>query len=278
MNRQPWSHSGQPVMKPMALPLPTATERMPALRPVRRLSISDAIYDQLRDSIISGELVPGAGLPGERALSERFGAHRGAVREALKRLESAGLVSIHQGGHTRVLDFRLTAGLDFVTELMFSPQGGFDEGVLQSIAELASLIAPAIARLAALRRTEALTEPLIDLLRRMKQAEGEPDTLQELADAYWALLAKHGGNVAYQLILNTVREVSDAHGSFSTELPFEQKGQLQHLRAVAQAVLDGDAEAAERRVQSWIGRSPALGESTSGDVSQLQKRLRAARG
>lgn len=52
----------------------------------------------LRDEILSGQYRPGERLPSERDLSERFGASRSAVREALKALDQLGLASIQRGG------------------------------------------------------------------------------------------------------------------------------------------------------------------------------------
>lgn len=60
-------------------------------------SVSDTILtgqrvtDRIRNLILSGELAPGSRI-GQEALAERFGTSRIPVREALKRLESDGLV------------------------------------------------------------------------------------------------------------------------------------------------------------------------------------------
>lgn len=75
------------------------------LKPVRRQSLSDAVFDQLRDRIVSGAMRAGDPLPAERALCEALGVNRGAVREALKRLAQARLVAVQHGGASRVLDF-----------------------------------------------------------------------------------------------------------------------------------------------------------------------------
>ena len=79
--------------------------------------LSDRIHAQLRDQILAGELAPGAAVPSERRLSEQLGASRHAVREALKRLQEAGLVRISQGGATRVRDWRHDGGLDLLLAL-----------------------------------------------------------------------------------------------------------------------------------------------------------------
>jgi DNA-binding GntR family transcriptional regulator len=59
------------------------------------MSKKDAIIQQLRAEIVSGQIVPGVKLS-EARLAERFGVSRMPVREALKELESAGFVTIEQ--------------------------------------------------------------------------------------------------------------------------------------------------------------------------------------
>jgi DNA-binding GntR family transcriptional regulator len=58
-----------------------------------------SIAVELRAQIKSGELLPGAALPSESALAERYGVARGTARHALAELEGAGLVeSVHGKG------------------------------------------------------------------------------------------------------------------------------------------------------------------------------------
>ena len=59
--------------------------------------ISEVIVEQIRLLMRQGQLKPGDRLPPERELCERFGVSRVTVREALRMLESAGLVEIRVG-------------------------------------------------------------------------------------------------------------------------------------------------------------------------------------
>jgi len=56
--------------------------------------ISGAIVDQIRQLMRQGQLRPGDRLPAERELCERFGVSRDTAREALRMLESSGLIEI----------------------------------------------------------------------------------------------------------------------------------------------------------------------------------------
>src|SRR5688500_9110163 len=80
-------------------------------------TLSSQIHGRLRKEILAGRYEPGDALPSERALSEEMATSRHAVREALKRLQQAGLVSISQGGATRVRDWRRHGGLELLLDV-----------------------------------------------------------------------------------------------------------------------------------------------------------------
>ncbi|MGV0034360.1 MAG: FadR/GntR family transcriptional regulator [Candidatus Azotimanducaceae bacterium WSBS_2022_MAG_OTU7] len=56
----------------------------------------------LRSEILRGQYRPGERLPSERDLAARFESNRGAIREAIKKLEQLGIVAVAPGG-VRVL-------------------------------------------------------------------------------------------------------------------------------------------------------------------------------
>ncbi|MEV8358384.1 GntR family transcriptional regulator [Microbacterium sp. NPDC076895] len=57
----------------------------------------DDIIEQVRDLLQSGELKPGSKLPSERDFAEQLSVSRNTVREALRMLEVAGLVTLKRG-------------------------------------------------------------------------------------------------------------------------------------------------------------------------------------
>lgn len=61
-------------------------------------SKSEEIIATLRTEILQGQYRPGERLPSERDLSARFQSNRGAIREAIKKLEQLGIVSVAPGG------------------------------------------------------------------------------------------------------------------------------------------------------------------------------------
>ena len=82
------------------------------------------IAEDLRAQIESGDLAPGAQLPTELELGDRYSSSRNTIRDAIKRLTSQGLVETRPGQGTFV-----TRRIDpFVTVLAGDPARGPGEG------------------------------------------------------------------------------------------------------------------------------------------------------
>jgi GntR family transcriptional regulator, transcriptional repressor for pyruvate dehydrogenase complex len=224
------------------------------LKPVRKQSLSDAVFDQLREQIVSGEMKAGATLPAERALCEALDVNRGAVREALKRLAQARLVMVQHGGASRVLDYRSSAGLELLPDLLLTDAGGFDPSVVRSVIEMRSALAPDIGRLAALRGGAALADALDDIVARMAAARDDLPALQTLAMEFWSALVDGTGNVAYRLAYNSLRQTYEKCMDLLTGVLADEIGDAASYREIAAAVRRGNAKAAERVARALTQR------------------------
>jgi DNA-binding FadR family transcriptional regulator len=76
----------------------------------------EEIADSLTQDILVGQYRIGERLPSERDLAARFDANRGAVREAMKKLEQLGIAKIQPGG-ARVAPVQ-EASLDVIEHLL----------------------------------------------------------------------------------------------------------------------------------------------------------------
>lgn len=119
---------------------------------ITRRKLSDQVFDRLREMMASGELPPGAAVPSERDLMERFGVGRPAVREALQHMHTMGLITISHGERSRVNE--LSAGsvlsrVDDVARMLLSSEPGqlehlkqarrmFERGLVRVAAEMAT--------------------------------------------------------------------------------------------------------------------------------------------
>ncbi|MBN7809766.1 FadR family transcriptional regulator [Algoriphagus sp. H41] len=109
----------------------------------------DRIIGQIRDLIISGELVAGDKLPPERKLSEKLGISRTYVREAIKKLEFYGIVKTHPQSGTVIAGLGVTALEGLITDVLKMEGSDF-----HSLIETRLILEAQTAKLAAMRRTD----------------------------------------------------------------------------------------------------------------------------
>lgn len=237
--------------------------------PVQRQSVSDAVFVRIRDQIVSGGLAVGSALPAERVLCDALGVNRGAVREALRRLEQARLVSVRHGGASRVLDFRQSAGLDLLADLVLTPGGNVDEDVIRSLVEMRSVIAPDAARLAALRHGPQLGRSLAPIVQSMAEAPDDLERLQVLAIEFWGLVLAACDNLAYRLAYNTLRRVVDRAAELLRTLQGDELRAIEDYEALASAIAAGDGRRAEEQARGIVRR----GEKS---ILQALERIAAA--
>lgn len=212
------------------------------LQRIAKKTLSDEVYEQLSGEIVEGRYGPGLSLPAERQLCDVLGVNRGAVREALKRLAQAGLVSISQGGGTKVLDFRRNAGLDLLGELMFRRDGTIDLGAARSVMEMRGALAPDIARLCAKRAKPADVVGLREIVTDMQAAAAQDDLpeLQALSLSFWDALVRGSGNIAYELAFNTLRQTYEQLRELLVQVMADEIRDVASHRTIAEAVARAD--------------------------------------
>ena len=204
-------------------------------------SASQKVHESLRRDILEGNLEAGAPLPSERVLAEKFAVNRHAVREALKRLEQAGLVKITHGGATRVLDWRDTGGLQVLLDLLgetFDPP----PEIARSVVEMRASVGVDAARHCAGRASAEDRNAIRELADAAADLVGKGDVELDVAFAtMWGAIVAGSDNIAYRLALNSLMEAMLAYGDIAERIrPTDADG----IRALGAAIAAGDQDAA----------------------------------
>lgn len=105
----------------------------------------DVLAEAIRSQIEEGALGPGAKLPSEREIAERYRLSRNTVREALRELETVGLVYRRPGSGTYVSE---EPSLAFSSSLANGAGAGDS---MNHVMDLRLVIEPGIAKRAAIR-------------------------------------------------------------------------------------------------------------------------------
>lgn len=171
------------------------------LKQVSAKKISDFVYEQLEEAIILKEIMPDQQLPTERELAEIFNASRMVVREALSRLEDAGLIIKKVGakGGTFVQSITLNSHLR-------SPEDIHKKGVnLTELFEFRLLIEPEAAALAARWITDEQLEQLEDYLSMSTDEQISRELFRALDVKFHLDIAKASGNTYLEKAVRMIR-------------------------------------------------------------------------
>jgi DNA-binding FadR family transcriptional regulator len=91
-------------------------------QPLRGPALYKAIRDYIKQYIIENNLKPGDSLPPEGQLVEDLGVGRSSVREAVKSLQSVGIVDVRQGDGLYVRELNFDPMLEaFIFGMQFDP-------------------------------------------------------------------------------------------------------------------------------------------------------------
>lgn len=255
--------------------------------PISHSRTADEVVRQVELLILEGVIRDGDRLPGERELSERLGVSRPILRDALKELESRGLLVSRHGGGTYVADIIGQVFSEPVAALVTR-----HERATTDYLEYRRALEAMTTELAARRATEADRALLARIIEDMRAAHEAGDFEDEMA----ADIELHNaiGEAAHNIILlHTVRacyrllsEGIFAHRRLIYGVPGAQAKLLDQHAAIVDAILAGDPararKAAEDHIDFVIETSAEAARSDERNrISQLrvlQRREREGRG
>ena len=216
-------------------------------------TVSERVHAALRSGILDGTYAAGEALPSERRLSESLGASRHAVREALKRLQQANLVSISQGGATKVRDWRRHGGLELLLAVAADGDAPPALHAVRAAMEMRACIGADAARLCATRASAGTR----DEIRARAHALAGLEVLEARNAQYevlWDLIVDGSENVAYRLALTTLVGGQKV-ASVAAEVVAAELRDDAAITALATAIADRDADAAQATARDLLDRS-----------------------
>jgi GntR family transcriptional regulator, transcriptional repressor for pyruvate dehydrogenase complex len=220
-------------------------------------NIATTLFKEVRRRILSGELSPGERLPGERELAAEHKTNRNTLREAVRRLEQARLVSVRHGHGVTIADFRKTGTLELLAPFLESAEDlGESVHLLEDILPARLLVLEFATKLASERADKADIARLRDITDLLIAAfeRGDPTLIAHGFQRWLDGLVDAGHSVAVRWIANpfleAYRELLDRFpGLWVLEPSFPQ-----YLRDFIAALENGDTETAITLTRAYYQR------------------------
>lgn len=174
-------------------------------QPVRAVRAYEAIVEQIEDALDSGVLAPGSRLPSERDLMTQFAVSRSTVREALRVLESSGLIRSRPGDPRGAEVLPFSAGSLRKSMLRLAK---VREVSLGQLIQFRMILDGAANYLAARQATPVQVDAMEAAVARMRDAiaEGHP-AFSEADFAFHQTVAEASGNMLILVCAEVTRDV-----------------------------------------------------------------------
>jgi len=216
----------------------------------KQASRVEEIAAELRAQIMKGKYGPGERLPSERELSERLGVNRASAREALKKLEQLGIISIRRGGGARVLPLE-QAGLGALSHMLSADVPPRE--LVEQWLDVHELVIAGATRLAVQRGTSEEMAEAKRLLRRLCDASLSGEDYVLVNDELTALIARASRNVVLRMVRDGLTATAQTRHDARKHIRPPRKVLLGFVREAEQALDARDVPAVEALVHRLFG-------------------------
>ncbi|MFD2841733.1 FadR/GntR family transcriptional regulator [Populibacterium corticicola] len=218
-------------------------------------SLHDRVLQTLGREIIDGTLPPGTVMIAED-LESRFRVSRSVIREAIRVLESIGLVASIKRVGTRVQPKSRWNALD--PQLIRWRLASQEQGAqLRSLTELRASVEPSAARLAATHAPEEIAVLLLELVAQMRNAAtaGDRVTFTELDIEFHRHVLRCSGNDMFASLDSAIAEVIRGRTEHGMMPKHPSQATLARHEGVARAIAQHQPDLAQDTMAQIMDRT-----------------------
>jgi GntR family transcriptional repressor for pyruvate dehydrogenase complex len=217
------------------------------ITPIKKTRIAEEVADRIRVLMLDGTFPPGQPLPSERHLAERFGVSRGSIRDALRTLETIGLLETRHGQGT----FPHELSVDRLVAPLASVMA-YRSDLQDELLDVRRMFEPAVARVAAERATDEDLSELQRLLdvQRQKVKAGQSAIAEDTA--FHAILARSTRNRVIMSIMATLNDLLVDSRTQSLKQKGRPSRSIDGHEAVVAALRRKDPEGASQAMYNHI--------------------------
>jgi GntR family transcriptional regulator, transcriptional repressor for pyruvate dehydrogenase complex len=216
--------------------------------PIARQKTYEIVAERLLGLISSRHLGPGDALPSERELVELYGVGRSSIREALRMLESKGVIKSGGNGSFAVAEFRntLNYSLDFLLSV--------DEADYGELFEVRRILEGEAAALAASRRNEEHLTRMEAGIAGMEQGLGSEEGFITADLRFHLTIAEASGNRLIAHLMDAIRTLLQRSLSSAYHIPGSPERAIVLHGLILEAITARRPEEARQRMQEHVSR------------------------
>jgi GntR family transcriptional repressor for pyruvate dehydrogenase complex len=237
-----------PILSDKQTTVHAATRTSDRVDPIDRRRVPELLAGTLLDRIVDGVLAPGATIPTERELTETFRVGRSSVREALRILESRGLIA--GDGRGRFVVAEPTEPLHRSLELLLT----LDAGDFAELFEVRNIIEVESAGLAAARRSEVDLAALGEAVAAMDAALDAPDRYVDADLRFHVGIARATGNRITAHLMHAIRDLLARALVEIFHIPGSAESSVEQHRRILEAIAADDPDAARRAMREHLAK------------------------
>jgi GntR family transcriptional repressor for pyruvate dehydrogenase complex len=224
------------------------SDSTPTYAPIARQKTYELVAARLLDQIRDRLLTPGDVLPPERELVRSYGVGRSSVREALRMLESQGLIESRGDGAFAVSNLRnpFNQSLDLLLRI--------DQASYANLFEVRRILEGEAAALAASRRKAAHLRAMESVVSDMDDALSSEQRFIAADLAFHMAVAEASGNPVLVHLMHAIRELLQRSLSSSYHIPGSPERAIEMHRLILEAVAERRPEDARQRMQEHVAR------------------------
>ena len=211
-----------------------------------RRRVSELLAATFVDRIVDGALHPGETIPTERELTEAFSVGRSSVREALRILESRGLIVGDRHGRFTVAE--PTEPLHRSLELLMT----LDGADFAELFEVRNILEVESAGLAASRRSELDLDALGGAVAAMRESLGSADRYIEADLRFHVGIAHATGNRITAHLMHAIRDLLGRALVEIFRIPGSPESSVEQHRWILEAIESRDPGAARARMREHL--------------------------
>lgn len=198
------------------------------LRAIKKTRIHEEVFSQIHELIKEGRFKARDQLPSERELAEIFKVSRTSVREALRALESQGLIVSRTGMGNFIVDLPVEALVGPLAHLLID-----EKKALADVFEMRKLIEPQIAALAAERATRKDVAQLKRIVAKQTEAVSSGTTGVEADAEFHFTIGRATRNQALQKLVSGLMELLSRSREDSLQTDVRRKASVDaHCRII----------------------------------------------